>query len=298
MTIVTKSTGGNPNSGTGSTAVSTPDRASAPSNRTSAAPSRLTALRRVFTAELIKLLSLRSTGYLLLASALSLFLVGGFNAIGIAVQAAQQPGGVDASTLDPTGAATSGVGAALVVVAALGVLAVTGDYATGTIKTTVTAVPRRSHLLLGKTAAIVAVVFPVTLGATLLTFVAAQIALARVNLSISVLAPGVARAILGAALYLTALAVLTAGLGWLIRSTAGALAVWLGLWLVPSLLLLVLPARAAGAVGPYLPGNAGTALAQVTGAGELATWGNFAVFVLYAVLVTAGALAVLVRRDA
>ena len=268
-----------------------------PSSRTSTAPSRLTALRRVFTAELIKLLSVRSTGYLLLATALSLFLVGAFNAIGIAV-GAQQPSAADPSTLDPTGAATSGVGAALVAVAALGVLAVTGDYATGTIKTTLTAVPRRSHLLLGKTAAIVVLVFPVTLGATLLTFVAAQIALAQVDLSISVLTPGVARAILGSALYLTTLAVLTAGLGWLVRSTAGALAVWLGLWLVPSLLLLVLPARTAGAVGPYLPGNAGTALAQVASAGELATWGNFAVFVLYAVLVTVGAHAVLVRRDA
>ena len=261
-------------------------------------PAPLTRFGRVFTGEWVKIRSVRSVGFLALAAALSLVLVGVFNAVGIAVQAGSQSEPVDPATLDPTGASLNGVGAALVAVAALGVVAVTGDYASQTIKTTIAAVPRRSQLLLAKTAAIAALVFPIMLGSALIAFVAAQIVLAQVGMSISLLHPGVARAVVGAALYLTTVAILTAGLGWLVRSTAGALAVWLGLWLLPSLVLLMLPGPLAGRVGPLLPGNAGTALATVGQAGELAVWGNYGVFVLYAATTTVLGLVTLIKRDA
>lgn len=93
---------------------------------------------------------MRSTGWLLLLAALSIVGIGVFNAIGIVVQLRQQPDS-QPPTHDPAGAALSGVGAALVVVAALGILSVSADYSSGMIKTTIAAVPRRSYLVLART---------------------------------------------------------------------------------------------------------------------------------------------------
>ena len=139
----------------------------------SGSASRLTLLRRAYTAELIKLRSVRSTVWLLGLTALSLIGDGVVNAIGIVVHAAQDPA-FDRSTIDPAGGSLSGLGSAWLPVAVLGILAVTGDYSTGMIKTTIAAVPSRSKLVLGKIGALVTVVLPVTLASTMITFVAAE----------------------------------------------------------------------------------------------------------------------------
>jgi ABC-2 type transport system permease protein len=97
---------------------------------------------------------------------------------------------------------------------------------------------------------------------------------------ISLTEPGVARAVFGSAHYLTGVTVMASGFGWLLRNTAGALSVLLGVLVVLPLVGFVLPAAVAQVVIPYLPNNAGTAIMQLTPGGMLPPWTGFGVFSL------------------
>jgi hypothetical protein len=116
--------------------------------------------------------------------------------------------------------------------------------------------------------------------------------------SVSLTAPGAARAVIGAALYLTGITLLGAGFGWLLRSTAGALAALFGVLVVLPVIGLLLPRSVGAAVLPYLPDNAGTAIMQLTPGGHLGPWAGLGVFAGYVGLTLVGAAITLRRRDA
>jgi ABC-2 type transport system permease protein len=263
-----------------------------------AGPGGRVTLPRVISAELIKLRTIRSTVSAALIAAVSIVAAGVFGAIGIIVSKPPPGGAGEAATMDPAGGALTGVSIAVYAIAALGVLVVTSEYATGSIKPTLAAVPRRGLLIAGKAIALAAVTFAVTLAATLTTFVAAQAVLATAGETVSLTAPGVLRAVVGAALYLTVVAVLGSGFGWLLRSTAGAIATLVAVLVLPPVIGLLLPTKIAAVVVPYLPDNAGTAIMQLAPTGQLGPWAGFAVFLGYAAVVLAGAVLVVRHRDA
>lgn len=269
---------------------------------TGSTSSRTPGFARAITAELVKLRSVRSTGIVLLVATLGVVLMGVANAISIAVQASQGtgPSTTGGPASDTAAVALSGVGSALVAIAALGVLSVTADYACGMVRTTIAAVPRRGRLVIGKAAALVVLVLPVMLGAALLTGLATHLIVSTAGLSLPLDQPGLIRALVGSALYASILAVFAAGLGWLVRSTAGALATWLGVWTLPTFVLMLLPAPLAQQVQPWLPGpgGAGTAVYQVGGISEAAAWVSLGAFAAYALAISLVATAVLRRRDA
>jgi ABC-2 type transport system permease protein len=255
-------------------------------------------MARVVHAELVKLRTVRSTVVTLAATAVSLVGMGAFAAVGTVVSDAP-PVEVGADpTADPTAGSLSGVGLAVLIVAALGVLAVTGEYGSGTIRATLTAVPGRGRLAAGKTVALAVAALAVTLASTLASFFTARAIVATDGLDVSLGQPGVARAVVGAALYLTLVAVFASGLAWLLRSAAGALAAVFGILYVLPAVGLLLPAPVADAVLPYLPDNAGHAIMQLSDGGQLGPWTGLAVFAGYAAATLAAAVAVLRRRDA
>lgn len=264
-----------------------------PVEETAATLNRVT-LPRVVVSEMIKLRSLRSTTWTLLAAAVTIV---GFGVVG-AWSVLLHTRIPDPPVPDPTGGALSGVNPAMFAVAILGLLAVTGEYATGTIKTSLTAVPRRSMLLLGKALALAALTLPVALLSTLVAFFAAKVLLSAHGVSIALNQSGVLRAVVGAALSVAVLAVLAAGFGWVFRQTAGAMAVLFAVMVLLPLPLMLLPAPIAAAVEPYLPGNVATALTQVSGDSPLPPWVGFAVFCGYAVLALVAGTLTLRRRDA
>jgi ABC-2 type transport system permease protein len=251
-------------------------------------------LRRVIESESIKLRSLRSSRYALAAIALLVLLLGVFMAVGEVVAEPEATSG----TVDALGGSLSGVGIAELVAAALGVLVVTGEYASGMIRSTFTAVPRRWLVVVAKALVVAATVFAAAMVATLLAFTVAQQLLASDGKSISFSAPGVLRALVGAALYLAVVAVLGAGFGWLLRSTAGALMTLFAILYLLPVLEVVLPRRVSDAVMPYLPANAGSAVMQLTPGDLLAPWTGFAVLLGYSALLLCAAALVVQRRDA
>src|SRR6266702_2549356 len=111
--------------------------------------------------------------------------------------------------------------------------------------------------------------------------------------------PGVLRAVIGAGLYLTVLALLGFGLGAILRSSAGAVAVLFGVLFVPTLLTALLPSSWQDTLGPYLPMNAGDTIYSVRPEPHmLQPWTGFGVFCLYAAAALAAAFVLIGRRDA
>jgi ABC-2 type transport system permease protein len=282
---------------TSTTTSTTTETAAGAVARAASRPPGTVTTARVVHAELVKLRTVRSTVSMVAATAASLVGMGAFAAVGTVVGDAP-PAGLADPTTDPTAGSLSGVGLAVFFVAALGVLPVTGEYSSGTVRATLAAVPGRRRLVAGKTMAVAATALAVTLASTLGSFLVARAIVATDGVTASLGQPGVARAVVGAALYLTLVAVLATGLAWLLRSAAGALAAVFGVLFLLPVVGLLLPAPVAAAVLPYLPNNAGTAIMQLSDGGQLGPWTGLAVFAGYAAATLAAAVALLRRRDA
>jgi hypothetical protein len=137
------------------------------------------------------------------------------------------------------------------------------------------------------------------LPSVVIAFFASQSILSAHHVNLAWSHPGVARAVIGAALYLTVIAVLTLGLGTILRNTAGGIAAFAAVFFVLPPLMNVLPSSWNNAISPYLPSNAGRAILSIThDPHSLAPWAGFALFCGYAALTLAVAAVLLVRRDA
>jgi ABC-2 type transport system permease protein len=251
---------------------------------------------QVIRSEWIKLRTVRSSWLVLGATAASIVVIGllvsyASNAHWSTMTASSR------ADFNPINQDLIGVNLAELAVGVLGVLVVTGEYASGMIRATFAAVPRRLPVLAAKVVVLAAVIFAVCLAAVLVTFLAGQALLGSHGISLG--RPEAVRAVFGATLYLTVVGVLGVGLGFLIRSTAGAIATLLGVLLVLPIVLAALPGSGGRAVDRYLPSTAGRALFTMNGGhAMLSPWTGFGVFLLYTAAVLAFAALVLGRRDA
>lgn len=252
---------------------------------------------RVIVSEWTKLRSVRSTRWsLLVATVLTI----GFPILASAVISAhwghQSPD--ERANFNPLDPALIGSQIAQLAIGILGVLVITAEYSTGMIRATFTAVPKRLPVLWAKAIVFAVVTFVLMLPSVLIAFFASQSILSRHHASYSWSHLGVARAVIGAALYLTVIAIMTVGLGTILRNTAGGIATFAAIFFVIPPLLNVLPTSWNDAVTPYLPGNAGRAIISIThDAHSLAPWTGFALFCGYAALALVVAAVLLVRRD-
>ena len=134
--------------------------------------------------------------------------------------------------------------------------------------------------------------------ATFATFLVSQSVLSREQLDTSLDQPGVARAVLGSALYLTAVGLLGLGLGALLRNTAGAIASLFGVLFGLQIVVGFLPATLADMIARYLPTPAGVAVTNVRpDPASLGPWAGFGLFCLYTAVVLGLAAWLLRRRD-
>jgi ABC-type transport system involved in multi-copper enzyme maturation permease subunit len=185
-------------------------------------------------------------------------------------------------------------------VGVLGVMVITGEYSTGMIRASLSAVPKRLPVLWAK-ALVFAVVVWVTMTVTaFICFFVGQAFFSTKHIDATLSTPGALRIVLGTGLYLTVVGLLGVGLGAIIRSTAGAIAALFGILLVLPVLGEVLNFTSFGdKVNPYLPSNAGQQLMAVTtDPGMMHPWAGFALFVGYAALAMAVAAYLMKRRDA
>jgi ABC-2 type transport system permease protein len=176
--------------------------------------------RDLVAGEWIKLRSLRSTYFMLLAATVIALAVGMLVCNVDAGQVTRPLPGRPAA-VDPLADSFVGFVIAQLIFAALGVLAMTGEYSSGLIRITFAAVPARHAVLAAKAAVIFALTLSLGLVTALTAFLTGQAILSTRHLGISLSHPGAARAIIAAGLFLPAVALTGLALGVLLRSTAG-----------------------------------------------------------------------------
>jgi ABC-type transport system involved in multi-copper enzyme maturation permease subunit len=258
-------------------------------------------LPNVIASEWTKIRSVRSTYWTLLAAA---GLTIGLSAIICAVVASQYAGMkvADRASIDPATLSTSGGMLAQLAIAVLGVLVITSEYGSGMIRTTLAAVPQRLNVLLAKAVVFTAVTVAVITPASFIAFFVGQAILSTKNINVGLGAPNALRTVIGTAMYLAILGLLSLGIGALIRKTAGAITAVVGMVFVLPSLSSLLPSSLES-VEKFLPSNAGQAIfanaANSRGAPpSLSPWTGMGVFFLWAVVALAAAAFTLVRRDA
>ena len=251
-------------------------------------------------AEWTKLRTLRSTCWTLLAAAIAMV---GFGAL-LCAAYTRHLTPASRAALDPVAYSQSGFFLAQLAIGVLGVLTVTGEYATGSIHSTLTAAPQRVTVLAAKAAVFTAVAFATGLAGSLAAFLLGQAIFAGKGIQEHLGGPGTLRPVLGTALYLAVLGLLALGLGALTRRTAGALAILIAILIFLPVAVAVgaLPAAWQNDVTPYLPSAAGQAFighTKFTPPGHLLSpWTGLAVLGGYTVAVLIAAAITISRRDA
>lgn len=246
------------------------------------------------SAELLKLRTLRST-WLTLAAVVGLSVGIGF-LYGSVIKGNYDDFGATPDW-DPVGYGFAGTNVAQLALVCFGVLAVGAEYATGTVRASLTAVPRRGVFGAAKLTAVAVTAFAVTLPTAFVTFAAAQGAMGeRQNAALG--DPGAVRATVGLAVYLTLLCLISAAVTMMLRSTVLALGILVPLFFIVSDILAHLPG--VGSVARYLPNVAGAQILRVVPDGriDVGTWGGLAVLLLWTAAALCGGLVTLRRRDA
>jgi ABC-type transport system involved in multi-copper enzyme maturation permease subunit len=256
---------------------------------TATLPYRVTPAR-VLRSEWHKLWTLRSTWITLIATGLLTV------AMGAGLAAAYDGSGEDG--MDTVLFILLGTQFATINLGVLGILATAGEYSTGQIRATMTAVPRRLPVLWSKAAVLAAITFPLTLLTNLITFPLAQSFLTGTDQAASLGDPGVLRALAGNAAGLTLLAVLALAIGALVRSVPMAIGAFIGLLMIVPEVLAMLPYEIVDDAVRYFPGKA---LESLTSAQPMPGTASPGAALLAMALWTAATLtmaaAVLRRRD-
>jgi ABC-2 type transport system permease protein len=251
---------------------------------------------RAMKSEWIKLVSLRSSWITFAAAVLAIVGLGALVCYVTNTHWSHMDPG-ERAAFDPVARSLGGVELAQLAIGVLGVLVVTGEYATGMVRASLMAVPKRLPVLGAKLVVFAACTFALALVSAFVAFLLGQQLLGVHGTTLS--APHAVRAVIGVALYLTVVAALAVGLGFVLRSTAGGIAALVALLLVLPGIARLLPDTWQTHVVPYLPSNAGQALVTVRPAPlSLPPWTGFAWFCGYVVVALAAAAVVLKRRDA
>ncbi|MFW5420905.1 hypothetical protein J0910_30245 [Nocardiopsis sp. CNT-189] len=252
---------------------------------------------RVLSSEWGKLWTLRSTAVVYGAAA-SLMLAFGLAAV--AVSGMDTGSGAPPPELfaDPTHLTLSGVALAQLPVALAGVLFVTGEFATGHIRSTLLAVPRRIPVLTAKAVVLFSATVAVTVPVAALCFFAARPMLEEALGFAWPVDGHVVRALFGAGLYLGAIGVMGLGVGALVRSTAVGITVMVGvLYLVPMLSAL-LPSGWDEKASVFMPTTLGSKIMEFPLPDSPITPANgFMLFCCYVALVFLPAIASFKRGD-
>ena len=182
----------------------------------------------------------------------------------------------------------------------LGALTVTAEYGTGMIRATLAATPRRGPVLAAKGLVLAGTLFVVGTATAFAGYLAGNWFLEREGVGVALSDEGVVRALFGSGLYLAGLGLFAMAVGLLIRHTAAALSVVLGLVFVVGNMAFLLPGTWGDWVAKLMPGNAGGVVTQAVPfeGGLLSPWTGFAVFAAEVLALLTIGWMVFQRRDA
>lgn len=249
------------------------------------------ALRSEFT----KIKSVRSTYWTLLAMVVLSVGFGVLASYGATRNPQPQP-------FDATAQSLFGLYFSQLVISVLGVLVISSEYSTKMIGTTLTALPRRGMLIAAKAIVFGAVALVSSLITCFASFFVGQAIMSSHHISTTLSQPGVLRAVIGGALFLTAVGLLGFGLGLLLRYTAAGISVSVALLFVVSILIHALPESWQVHVDKWMPAIAGaqiwTVVPSTGGPPNFGPWTGFAVLCGYAAVTIAAGMYLFRKRNA
>ena len=298
-------------------------------------------LRGVLASEFTKLRSVRSTYWTI--SSLVVVGVGVAAIIGLGISS-------DISNHPWNKAGTDGTQSILIpffelgqlIIAVIGAMTITSEYSTGMVRTSLTAMPRRGTVYLGKVLVLTAVTLVVSLVTSFLAFFVGSATLSGSGVAGSLFhnvtvpdgvqfgpgpgfkggpGPGgpngppsytfqgtdvvtaghVLTAVVGSALFVTAVALIAFGLGAIIRHTAGAITSAIGLMFVLSIIVQILPENWRDDISRFFPDAAGRVLSNTLGQPVQhlwSAWPQFGVTVIWALVLVGVGGYLFRKRDA
>ncbi|MFJ2032199.1 ABC transporter permease [Streptosporangium sp. NPDC087985] len=253
-------------------------------------------MRQHVHAEWTKLRTLAGTGWLLLALVTL--------TVTVSVAAAAVVSCTSAGCgYDPARISLFGIQAGQAVVAILAVLAISGEFSTGMIRTTLAAMPGRISVLAAKAV----ILTGLTLAAGSVAVLASALAGRRILLDngfapeLPALTSGpMLRAAFGSVLYLALITLFSLGIATAVRDSATAISVVLGLlYLFPAIILVVPDADVAKLLWQISPMNAGLAIQATTHLSNLplSPWAGLGVLAAWATAALLGGGLLLRARD-
>ena len=199
----------------------------------------------------------------------------------------------------------AGVLLTLIVIIVVSALFITSEFRKGLIRTTFTAAPRRGGPLLAKAAVIAPITFVAGLVAAAGSYAISRPAYAANGYTapsypeLPLHDPTVLRAVIGSALMLSLVAVLSLSVGAILRRGAATIALLMAVMVAPPILLGALPLDVALWIGHNTP-VAGMAIMQTRERWDTAIspWGGLGVLAAYALVALVVAVWRVSRRDA
>ncbi|HEY1824688.1 MAG TPA: hypothetical protein VGG21_01860 [Acidimicrobiales bacterium] len=202
-------------------------------------------------------------------------------------------------TFDPVSTSLVGVIFAQFAVGVIGALFVTSEYTSGSMRTTLTAVPKRVHLALSKLTVLVVAMVVVGEVASFASFLLGQSIYSGVVPTASLSDATVFRAVVMAGLYLTLLAAIAFGLGLIVRHSAACISIFVGALLVIPLIFDFLPQSWRNDGQKFLPSELGHSMIALSPAAhDFSTWTALIVLSIYGLVLVGVGAAVFARRDA
>jgi ABC-2 type transport system permease protein len=292
-------------------------------------------LRGVLASEFTKIRSVRSTYWTL--AALIVVSVGAAALVGVGIANSIQHSPWNKAGTDATQSVLIPFfELGQLIIAVIGAMTITAEYSTGMIRTSLTAMPRRGTLYLGKLLVLTSVTLVFSLVTSFIAFFAGQAALSGSGVAASLFhsttipagvqfsppqgGPGngppsyvfqgtdlitsghVLTAVVGSALFVTVVALIAFGLGAIIRHTAGAITSVIGLMFVLPIIVQILPDNWRFDIQRFFPDAAGRVLSVTignNGDGHLwSAWPQFLVTIGYAVVLLAVGAYLFRKRDA
>jgi ABC-2 type transport system permease protein len=274
------------------TTLQAPATVSGPSSAAAYRPARFS---NALLSEWTKIRTLRSTFFTL---ATTVALVVGLGAL-ISYESAAHFSPQDGAW-DPTTMSLSGLVIGQLTIAVLGVLAITGEYSTGMVRTSLAAVPRRGRLLAAKAAVFGAVAVVTGELVSWVAFFVGQLLISGHQPTASLNQPDVARAVTGGGLYIALIGLMAIATGTILRHTAAAITAVIAVLFVLPGILEALPTSWRLPVEKYWPTRAGEQILVVTrdNTNALPAWAGFGELALFVAALFALAYFLLQGRDA
>ena len=195
----------------------------------------------------------------------------------------------------------AGLQIGILVLGSLAVLFISSEYATGMIRSTMNAVPRRTPAFVAKAIILAVISYVITTIAAVATFLIAMPVFQGLGFDLDWSTEGVLYSVFTGGLYVAGVALIGLSLGALLRNSAGGITVLVGLFFVLSIaasFLTLIPGDFWKYVPQYLPSDAGGRFLSIGHTdGVIDPWQGGLIFLGYVLLFLVPAMIVLKKRD-